>query len=144
MQNDSASDCADTHILFVTGQLARRRCALGCRRRVCADKVGFKYSIAVLPITVAALMTPKWLLRKLASARGRHAQSSSLVISNQVIEELQSALESTGCIVDRVTFAILAEIFGKKREKPTRALDRTLDRDFGRDQSRTGTDRSNS
>jgi dihydropteroate synthase len=49
------------HIHFVTGRLAEPSL-----RAVVADlaaKVGFAYSIDALPISVAALMTPKWILR---------------------------------------------------------------------------------
>ncbi len=51
------------HYHFVTGRLAE-----SALREVVASialKVEFDYSIGVMPITVAALMTPKWLLRHL-------------------------------------------------------------------------------
>jgi hypothetical protein len=50
-------------ILFVTGKLAEPSL-----RRVLADlapKVGFEPDVAVLPITVAALLTTEWIGRKL-------------------------------------------------------------------------------
>ena len=49
------------HVHFITGRLAER----AVRKIVSqvADEFQFEYSISVLPITVAALMTPKWLLR---------------------------------------------------------------------------------
>jgi dihydropteroate synthase-like protein len=49
------------HIHFVTGKLAEPivRYVVG----TVAERRSFEYSIGVLPITVAALMTPKWLLR---------------------------------------------------------------------------------
>ena len=49
------------HIHFVTGRLAEHSL-----RRVVAElsaSAGFSYSIDVLPITVAALMTPAWIAR---------------------------------------------------------------------------------
>src|SRR5689334_17629488 len=49
------------HILFVTGKLAEP-----ALRRVLADlapRAGFDYSVAVLPITVAALATTPWIAR---------------------------------------------------------------------------------
>ena len=49
------------HIHFVTGRLAEH--ALRDIVKELAAKVGFAYSIDVLPITVAALMTPKWVAR---------------------------------------------------------------------------------
>jgi dihydropteroate synthase-like protein len=51
------------HILFVTGRLAEQ--AVRDRVASLADKFHFAYSIQVLPITVAALMTPKFLMRHL-------------------------------------------------------------------------------
>jgi dihydropteroate synthase-like protein len=51
------------HILFVTGKLAEPGL-----RRVLADlgpRAGFQYSLAVLPITVAALATTPWIARHL-------------------------------------------------------------------------------
>ena len=49
------------HIHFVTGRLAEP--SLRAVVDDLAKKVGFDYSIDVLPISVAALMTPKWILR---------------------------------------------------------------------------------
>jgi dihydropteroate synthase len=50
-----------SHLHFVTGRLAE----ISLRTMVAdlAGKVGFDYSIEVLPITVAALMTPQWIAR---------------------------------------------------------------------------------
>lgn len=48
---------------FVTGTLAQH--ALSEQLIPLARKVGFEYTIGVMPITVAALMTPRWLLRHL-------------------------------------------------------------------------------
>lgn len=51
------------HIHFVTGKLAEPSL-----RRVVADlatKEGFAFSIQVMPITVAALLTPKWIAPRL-------------------------------------------------------------------------------
>lgn len=49
------------HIHFVTGRLAES--SLRAVVAELAARVGFSYSIDVLPISVAALMTPKWILR---------------------------------------------------------------------------------
>lgn len=51
------------HYYFVTGKLAE----LSVRATVAkaADEYGFSYSIGIMPITVAALITPKWLTRHL-------------------------------------------------------------------------------
>lgn len=51
------------HVHFVTGRLAEQSLRKVVRS-VAAD-VGFEYSIDVLPITVAALMTPEWIARKI-------------------------------------------------------------------------------
>jgi dihydropteroate synthase len=49
------------HIHFVTGRLAEH--ALKSVVATLAADVGFDYTIDVLPITVAALMTPEWIAR---------------------------------------------------------------------------------
>ncbi len=49
------------HLHFVTGRLANH--ALAKVVPPLAEKVGFDYSIDVLPITVAALMTPAWIAK---------------------------------------------------------------------------------
>jgi len=49
------------HIHFVTGRLAEH--ALRPVVASLAERAGFGYSIEVLPITVAALMTPAWIAR---------------------------------------------------------------------------------
>ena len=52
------------HIHFVTGRLAQH--ALENLVPTLAEQVGFAYSIDVLPITVAALMSPEWITKHLA------------------------------------------------------------------------------
>ncbi len=54
---------AQTHYHFVTGRLAEA--ALREVVTKVASEIGFQFSVGVMPITVAALMTPKWLLRHL-------------------------------------------------------------------------------
>jgi dihydropteroate synthase-like protein len=49
------------HIHFVTGRLAEH--ALRPMVASLAERIGFAHSIDVLPITVAALMTPSWIAR---------------------------------------------------------------------------------
>lgn len=49
------------HIHFVTGRLAEH--ALRSTLESLAQAVGFDYSVAVMPISVAALMTPAWIAR---------------------------------------------------------------------------------
>ena len=50
------------HIHFVTGRLAEK--ALRAMVADLASQIGFDYSIDVLPITVAALMTPEWISKR--------------------------------------------------------------------------------
>src|SRR5438270_13144930 len=49
------------HIHFVTGRLAEH--ALRPVVTSLAERIGVEYTIDVLPITVAALMTPAWIAR---------------------------------------------------------------------------------
>jgi dihydropteroate synthase len=51
--------------LFVTGRLAEF--SLGRLLEEIAPKIGLRYQIAVLPISVAALMTPRWVAAKLTA-----------------------------------------------------------------------------
>ncbi|MGN6135325.1 MAG: DUF6513 domain-containing protein [Aureliella sp.] len=111
MQSNSSTP-ARPHILFVTGQLAEA--AVRAIVRDVAAEVGFDYSIAVLPITVAALMTPKWLLRKLQVP----AEVTRIVVPGALesgIDQLRSALHVTVDCGPR-DIRNLAEFFGKKRE----------------------------
>ena len=55
-------------IHFVTGRLAESALREIVERL--SQQHGFAYTIDVLPITVAALMTPKWLLRHLDVPQG--------------------------------------------------------------------------
>lgn len=55
------------HIHFVTGRLAAR--ALESTLAQLAPKVGFEFTVDVLPITVAALMTPRWVARHIRVPR---------------------------------------------------------------------------
>ena len=117
MQNKS-QPTARPHILFVTGQLAESA-VRSCAQSV-ADKVGFDFSIAVLPITVAALMTPKWLLRKLQVP----AHVTRVIVPGYLesgIDELRAALALPVDCGPR-DIRNLAEFFGKKRENDA-ALD---------------------
>jgi len=56
------------HLHFVTGRLAEAALRETVERL--AGQVGFEYSIGVMPITVAALMTPAWIARRLAPPAG--------------------------------------------------------------------------
>src|SRR5438874_10485119 len=56
------------HLLFVTGKLAEP--ALRRTLAEVATQAGFDYEVAVLPITVAALMTTPWVARHLEVRAG--------------------------------------------------------------------------
>jgi dihydropteroate synthase-like protein len=56
------------HYLFVTGRLAEA--SLRQLAQSLAQTAGFDYAIQVMPITVAALMTPKWIARRLKVPNG--------------------------------------------------------------------------
>jgi dihydropteroate synthase-like protein len=56
------------HLHFVTGRLAESALRETVERL--AGQIGFDYSIAVMPITVAALMTPAWMARRLEPPAG--------------------------------------------------------------------------
>jgi dihydropteroate synthase-like protein len=56
------------HYHFVTGKLAEH--ALRAVVSELAPRIGFDYSIEVLNITVAALMSPEWVARRIAVAPG--------------------------------------------------------------------------
>jgi dihydropteroate synthase len=55
---------AQPHLHFVTGRLAEH--ALRAEISQLASQIGFAYSVDVLPITVAALMTPTWVARHIS------------------------------------------------------------------------------
>lgn len=57
-----------SHYLFVTGRLAEQ--PLRQMLASLAPQVGFEYSVAVMPITIAALITPRWLARRLEVPEG--------------------------------------------------------------------------
>ncbi len=80
-------------IHFVTGKLAEpavRECVAKL-----AHEIGFSYTIEVLPITVAALMTPKWLLRHVHIPDG----TTRMIVPGYLTEglaDIQAELSCTG------------------------------------------------
>lgn len=104
---------AREHYLFVTGRLAEQSV-----RRVVADlasSVGFDYSICVMPITVAALLTPKWIARRLEvpSEVTRVMLPGYCVGDLSVIEEVAGVVAECGPRDIR----LLSEFFGRESEK---------------------------
>ncbi len=111
MNNNEATPVRE-HFLFVTGQLAEH--AVRSVVSDLANKLNFDYSIAVLPITVAALMTPKWLLRKLQVPEN----VTRVVVPGYLQSGLQELRDALQLPVDCGPRDIrnLSEFFGKKRE----------------------------
>ena len=84
-----SSDNQRESIHFVTGKLAEQ--ALREIVASIASKIGFEYTIEVLPITVAALMTPRWLLKHMRSPE----PSTHVILPGYLqtgIDEIRSAV----------------------------------------------------
>jgi len=98
------------HYLFVTGRLAEPSL-----REVAGDlapAVGFDHSIAVLPITVAALMTPKWIARRLSVPAG----VTRVMVPGYCDGDLRLVEQAAGVPVERGPRDLrqLPEFFGRK------------------------------
>lgn len=85
-----------------------------------AREVGFEYTLEVLPITVAALMTGKWLLRHLRIP----PETTRVVLPGYLLNDLEMIRQQVPVQVDCGPRDIrdLSSFFGKKR---------TLDSSFG-------------
>jgi dihydropteroate synthase-like protein len=83
------------HIHFVTGRLAEH----SLRRIVdqLANEAGFGYSIDVLPITVAALMTPEWIAKRIQLPAG----TTRVLVPGYCAEDLQPILAVSSVPVER-------------------------------------------
>ena len=109
--SNSDQDSTREHLHFITGRLAEH--AVRAIVEQVAQSVGFNYSIDVLPITVAALMTPKWLLRHVQVP----AQTTRIVVPGYLqtgVAELTEALQLPVVSGPR-DIRDLPEFFGKKR-----------------------------
>lgn len=62
MGDEASAPLEGEHLHFITGRLAEPSLRRVVERL--AEKHGFRYTIEVLPITVAALMTPSWIARR--------------------------------------------------------------------------------
>lgn len=85
----------DEHLHFVTGRLAE-----GALRRTVAElaeQLGFAYSIDVLPITVAALMTPAWIAKRIDCP----ASTTRILVPGYCDEEVGPIEQATGKPVER-------------------------------------------
>ncbi|MGH7626005.1 MAG: DUF6513 domain-containing protein, partial [Gemmatimonadaceae bacterium] len=60
------NSAAPSHVLFVTGRLAEP----ALRQTLAGMDAGFAYDVAVMHITVAALMTTEWIARSLEVPEG--------------------------------------------------------------------------
>jgi dihydropteroate synthase len=107
------------HIHFVTGRLAEP--SLRAIVAELAEKVGFAYSIDTLPISVAALMTPKWILRHWHVP----AEATQVMITGYCDGDLAELAAAAGIPVIRGPRDLrqLPEHFGRKS---------TLADDYGR------------
>ncbi len=100
------------HYLFVTGRLAE-----ASLRRVAgelAPGVGFDYSIAVMPITVAALMTPRWIAKRLEVPAG----ATRVMLPGYCLGDLAPVERVAEVPVERGPRDLLQlpEFFGQKSE----------------------------
>ena len=108
-----SSDKQPESIHFVTGKLAEP--ALREIVASIAIKQGFEYTIEVLPITVAALMTPKWLLKHMRIPE----HTTRVVLPGYLqtgIDEIRTAV-STPIECGPKDVRDLPILFGRKRFK---------------------------
>ena len=99
------------HIHFVTGRLAEF--ALRGVLHDLAARVGFDYSIDVLPITVAALMSPQWI-----AARSQPPPSATkILLPGYCSGDLSPISQAAGKPVERGPKDLqrLPEFFGQKK-----------------------------
>lgn len=82
-------------IHFVTGRLAEH--SLRHVVRPLAEQVGFDYTIDVLPITVAALMTPGWIARRIEVPPG----TTRVLVPGYCVGELGPIQHAAGVVVER-------------------------------------------
>jgi dihydropteroate synthase-like protein len=81
-------------IHFVTGRLAAQ--ALGATLEPLSVSVGFDYSVQVMPITVAALMTPSWIAPRLEIPAG----TTKLILPGYCAGDLQPIRQLTAVPVE--------------------------------------------
>src|SRR5947199_10466682 len=99
------------HIHFVTGRLAEH--ALQPVAASLAQRIGFEHSIDVLPITVAALMTPAWVARHVRVP----PQATRVIIPGYCDGDLGPIQALTTAVVERGPRDLrdLEEFFGQAR-----------------------------
>jgi dihydropteroate synthase len=101
------------HIHFVTGRLAEH--ALRGVVEDLALRLGFRYTIDVLPITVAALMTPAWIARHIQVAEG----ATGVLLPGYCDGDLRVVEAAAGVAVQRGPRDLLqlVEFFGQTDER---------------------------
>lgn len=106
-------------IHFVTGRLAEF--SLRGVLAELAPQVGFEYSIGVLPITVAALMRPKWLARRLEVPAG----TTRVMIPGYCGGDLAIVQQAAGVPVERGPKDLqqLPQHFGRQEAVPQAGWD---------------------
>lgn len=102
------------HIHFVTGRLAHH-----ALRRVVeplAREIGFDYTIEVLPITVAALMTPEWIAQRIELA----PSATRVLLPGYCTGELAPVHNAAGLPVERGPRDLrqLPDFFGRAPAPP--------------------------
>lgn len=109
--DSTADNPSREHIHFVTGRLAQH--AVRSIVEQVASDVGYSYSIDVLPITVAALMTPKWLLRHIVLP----PNTTRVIVPGYLKDGVEEISRQLNVRVDSGPRDIrdLPEFFGKKR-----------------------------
>jgi dihydropteroate synthase-like protein len=105
-----------SHLLFVTGKLAEP--ALRRTLAELAPQVGFDYTVAVLPITVAALTTTRWVARHLHMPDG----IDRILLPGLCAGELVVVAQKAGVPVERGPKDLrdLPEFFGRQGQSPPR------------------------
>ncbi len=100
------------HIHFVTGKLAEH--AVREQVEQMAKRVPFEFTIDVLPITVAALMTPKWLFRNYEIA----PTAARVILPGSLAPHLNEIIDHYGTRIECGPRDIrdLPAFFGEKRK----------------------------
>ncbi|MBL9084573.1 MAG: dihydropteroate synthase [Planctomycetales bacterium] len=98
------------HIQFVTGRLAEF--SLRKTLEPLAKQVGFDYTVDVLHITVAALMSPQWIAKRVA----RVPEATRVLVPGYCAGDLQSIVKACGKPVERGPKDLrdLPAFFGRK------------------------------
>lgn len=100
------------HILFLTGKLAEKQ----LRRTLSEMAPEFEYTVHVLGITVAALMTADMIKRRLTDTFG----ADRIIVPGRCRGDLEALSQELGIPVERGSEELndLPEFFGKARQRP--------------------------